>query len=183
MVNSTNSDLKKRILHIKEVLSVRPYSLIVLPLSLLYAMSILWFMFSIYGSPATFFHASYWYHSIPFVAFGVLNSILFGISLTLSFAKIKEIKLKTAGLGISGILFGSLAIGCPGCFFGLFPAVLSFFGVTGTLALLPLHGLEFQILTAAVLLVSIYSLGAETEIVCNLPSKKSTVKNLKKQSK
>jgi hypothetical protein len=175
MVGSKSS-LNDRVAHIREILGARPYSLMLLPLSLLYAIGILVFLYSIYGSPAAYIHSSYWYHSIPFIAFGVVNSILFGVSLTLSLAKIKEIRLQTAGLGLTSILFGSLAIGCPGCFFGLFPVVLSFFGITGTLALLPLHGVEFQLLTLAVLLVSIYSLGARTVVSCDILARKNIVK-------
>ncbi len=52
------------------------------------------------------------------------------------------------GVAAAGIFTGILGGACPGCFVGLFPAVIGLFGVSASLGVLPLYGLELQIVSA-----------------------------------
>jgi hypothetical protein len=143
--------------------------LIAAGVAFLYAIMNMIVVLHIHGSIDAFYRSMFMSYTIPFTILVGISSILLGISSSLLVAKIFEIKVKTAGLNITGIFFGSLAAGCPGCFFGLFPIVLSFFGITGTLAILPFNGLELQVGAIFVILLSIWFLAVESEVVCTLP--------------
>jgi len=71
-------------------------------------------------------------------------------------------KRKRAGLarqemaaGLGGVASGALGIGCAACGAFLLSTTLSLFGAAGALALLPLRGGEFGILSVVLLLVSL----------------------------
>lgn len=123
----------------------------------------------IYENIGGFYASMRFSYTIPFTIFTVILSLVFGIAAVLVLMKIREIRLKSAGLGLSGILLGGLAAGCPGCYFGLFPVVLSFFGISATLAILPFNGLELQVLGILALCISIITLAKETVIECEVP--------------
>lgn len=125
----------------------------------------------IYKSLQSFFHLHPMY-SVPFSIFTILLSIAFGVAATLFVVKVREIRLKSAGFGLTGILLGGLAAGCPGCYFGLFPIFLSLFGISATLAILPFNGLELQILGTVALGFSILTLAKESDVACEVPKKK-----------
>lgn len=65
----------------------------------------------------------------------------------------KEVALSGAG-AIGGLITGV----CPICITGLVPLVLGLFGISFSLASLPLGGIEVQIIVALVLLASLYNL-------------------------
>lgn len=137
--------------------------------------TVLYFLFNlatviyIYGSVSGFYAILRPSYTIPFTLFTIILSIIFGIAAVLVIIKIREIRLKSAGLGLSGILLGGLAAGCPGCYFGLFPIFLSFFGISATLAILPFNGLELQALGIGALCLTILTLAKETVVECELP--------------
>lgn len=166
-------DIATRFAHIWTVLSDRKNRLFLIPFSFLYALGTLALYTYIYnGRPLSFyshFHATY---TVSFTVLTLLISLLFGILLTLVVAKIREVKMKSLGVGMTGVVFGALAMGCPGCIFGLFPLLLGFLGIGGTLAVLPFNGVEFQIATVILLSISIFLLGKETDLSCDLPKKK-----------
>jgi hypothetical protein len=110
-------------------------------------------------------------YTIPYTAMAVISAFFLGITLALVVERIDELRLHTASLGIGGLLAGSLAIGCPGCFFGLFPLLLSLFGITATLAILPFNGLELQALSILLLGTGIWFL-AKPAITCKLTASK-----------
>lgn len=58
--------------------------------------------------------------------------------------------------GLGGAASGAIAAGCAACGSFLLITILSFFGATGALALLPLHGGELGLLSIALLLLSIF---------------------------
>src|SRR3989344_6725807 len=68
--------------------------------------------------------------AIPYVILSILVGILVALSISLSIFKIKEYKLiyGAGGLTITGIFAGLLGGACPGCFVGLFPAVVGLLG-------------------------------------------------------
>lgn len=162
----------KRMQFLVKTLRERPWRVLVWPLSIVYLVATIALYEYIYnGTLVQFYRTFPAYYTVSFTAFTIVISILFGVVLTLFLAKIREIRLKGAGLGITGIFFGALAAGCPGCVFGLFPIVLSLFGISGTLAILPFNGLEFQALTVLLLLSSIFFLAKESEIACEIKKK------------
>ena len=83
-----------------------------------------------------------------------LVTILAGINISLLAFKYRLMKSSGATplLSFGGIFGGGLAAGCPSCSISL----LSLFGISGGLALLPLRGIEFSILGIIALLFSIY---------------------------
>lgn len=106
--------------------------------------------FSFLGSIATnfsFFSASY----------TIAISLLFGANLALMVFYIRKRKALSRQSNLSsfgGISSGVLGIGCAAC--GSF--ILSVLGITGAVALLPLRGAEFGILSVVLLGASIFSL-------------------------
>ena len=71
-----------------------------------------------------------------------------------------------------GIFAGVLGGACPGCFVGLFPAVLGLFGVTASLSVLPFYGLEIQAASIVLLIVAIFFLTKETVCKVDFTEKK-----------
>lgn len=169
-------EIPRRLSHIREVLSSRPSSRIVWPLSLIYLLATIatyWYIYR--GDLSQFYGGFHLSYTVAFTILTVLISALLGILLTLIIAKIREVRIKTLGAGVTGVAIGALAVGCPGCIFGLFPLLLGFLGVGGTLAILPWNGIEFQILTVILLCVSILSLGKESDVTCKVPARKKKV--------
>ena len=106
---------------------------------------------------------------IPFALFTFLiTPFLAGLTITLAIFKIKEaFTLKSTGIGMAGLFGGILGGACPGCLVGLFPAILGIFGIAGTsLSVLPLYGLEIQLLSIALLTWAILLLTKEP--VCKI---------------
>ena len=113
---------------------------------------------------------------IPFLFFNFLiTPFLVALTINLSILRFKEagpglkIKGKESGATSVGVFAGVLGGACPGCFVGLFPAVLGFFGITASLSILPLYGLEIQFFSAAFLIFAIFLL--TKDIVCEVPIK------------
>jgi hypothetical protein len=154
--------------YVREILRKPAYAGLSVLFALLYAGLSMLLVLYVHESLSSFYANMYASYTIAFTIFTILLSVLFGISMALIIAKFREVRLKSAGLGLTGVLFGSLAAGCPGCFFGLFPFVLSFFGISATLAILPYNGIELQVVAALALCFSIVTLGKETEIVCRI---------------
>ena len=92
--------------------------------------------------------------------FTFLIALLVGLVINLVIIKFKELKHvnKVSGLAAVGLFGGLLGGACPSCFVGLFPAFLGLFGVTASLSSLPLFGLEIQIGSILLLLISVYFL-------------------------
>lgn len=109
---------------------------------------------------------------VPFLFFNfLLVPFLVALTINLSILRFKEAGFgKHTGVAGFGVFSGVIGGACPGCFVGLFPAVLGLFGVTATLSIFPLYGLEIQILSVAFLLIAINLL--TRDIVCKIPTKK-----------
>jgi hypothetical protein len=63
---------------------------------------------------------------------------------------------RTSGGSVVGVVLGVLGAGCAACGTVLLAGVLSLFGATGLLTLLPLEGLEFTLLAGVALVLSTY---------------------------
>ena len=97
---------------------------------------------------------------IPLIIFNLFIAVLVGVTINLIYIKFKEYKKIHKGHGFSslGMFVGLLGGACPGCFAGLFPAFMGLFGITASLSSLPLFGMELQLLSIILLLISIYLL-------------------------
>ncbi|MBI2004315.1 hypothetical protein HYS72_02510 [Candidatus Pacearchaeota archaeon] len=106
--------------------------------------------------------------AIPFIALSLITALLAAANVNLVIIKFKELKQMNkkgnagvGGMGALGIFGGILGGACPGCFVGLFPALLGLFGITASLSILPLYGLEIQMLSLVLLTISIFLLTRE----------------------
>lgn len=94
---------------------------------------------------------------------------LFGINMAMVVYFFKRIKSglarRDAATGFGGIVSGALGIGCAAC--GSF--VLSALGAVGALAILPLKGGEFGILSVILLLISLFLISKKiaAPLTCN----------------
>ena len=111
-------------------------------------------------------------YNFPFIALenttptlltlNIIISILVGLNITLFVYYINKVKNAIDGSGVAtgslGLIFGAIGIGCLSCGSILIGAILTAVGATAGIAIFPLHGLEFSI-------ISIVLLGASALIV------------------
>jgi hypothetical protein len=83
---------------------------------------------------------------------------LTGINLALVAYHLREHDLSLSGGGgsVVGVALGAVGAGCAACGSALLVGVLSLFGASGLVVLLPLEGLELSILAVVALLLSTY---------------------------
>jgi hypothetical protein len=161
-------EFKNRLSYTGYILAQPRYWVIALATAFIYIVANIIVVLHVHGTIGAFYTSMFSNYTVSFTALVAISGILLGINSALLVAKINELQLKSAGLSFTGIFFGSLAAGCPGCFFGLFPIFMSLFGITGTLALLPFNGLELQLGAIILVLVSTWFLAEESEMVCEL---------------
>ena len=109
---------------------------------------------------------------IPYLTFMILNSILISISINLIIFRYKEIKSvnpKNTFLSTIALFFYFIAGACPGCISGIFPFIFGAVLGTFTLSSLPLYGIEIQLLSTILLLVSINYMS--NDLVCRVKYK------------
>ena len=86
-------------------------------------------------------------------------AMLFGVNIAMVVFFLKQTQIRLAGqdvaTGFGGIASGILGIGCASCGSFILSAALSSFGAAGALAILPLKGGEFGILSIILLLFSL----------------------------
>ncbi len=102
---------------------------------------------------------------VPYLLFNLIISLLVSVNGVLVIEKIKELNQikKSGGMVGLGIFGGLLGSACPGCFAGLFPAFVGLFGITASLGNLPLNGLELQVFSSFILVVSLVLLTNENK--------------------
>lgn len=85
-------------------------------------------------------------------------AILVGIDVALVAYHVGEAGLsgRAGGSGAAGVVLGALGAGCAACGTALLAGLLSLLGVTVSVTVLPLDGLEFALLAVVALLVSIH---------------------------
>ena len=116
-------------------------------------------------------HSNLWIN-LPIIFLNIILAALFGIVINLVIYRYKEQKRlrKQMGLAPVGVFIGIIGGMCPGCFAGLFPAIMGLFGVTATLGVLPLFGAEFLLVAIILMMISIWFL-ADDEVMCKIPKK------------
>ncbi len=107
-------------------------------------------------------------------SYTVAIAILFGMNIAMIgyYLKRKQTSLRRqeAMAGMGGMASGMLGVGCAACGSFLLSSFLSFAGASGALALLPLRGGEFGILSVILLgfSVALISRKIAEPLVCNL---------------
>jgi hypothetical protein len=83
---------------------------------------------------------------------------LTGVNLAMVAYHVREHGLSTRSSGgsLAGVVLGALGAGCAACGSAVLAGVLSLVGASGLALLLPLDGVEFALLAAAALLLSMY---------------------------
>jgi len=152
--------MTSRLEHIKDILSEKKYQAVAIISGALYWASYFAQVSYTAGKFSDFLHGFVKWYVWVSVPLSIVIAALIGVSFALLFAKVQDIKEVKTGSATSfgGILAGLLAAGCPSCAVGVFPFVASLFGISATLASLPFGGIELQLLSVALLCVSIYFL-------------------------
>lgn len=113
------------------------------------------FLGSLYGSIATNF-------TLLTASYAILLSLLLGLNVSLLVFYVRLVRAGSSTghavkvTGLSGLVSGVLGIGCAACGSIILTSFLATFGAGGLLLWLPLHGAEFGILGALLLLFSTY---------------------------
>ncbi len=166
---------KERIQRVKDALFKKPYIFYFIFIFLVYIGLNIWInqtysILPVLGGFSKVF-------LIPYLLFSFLIiPFLVALTINLTIIKFKEASLiggKDGGFTFLGVFGGIFGGACPGCFVGLFPAFLGLFGITASLSILPLYGLEIQMISIALLIVAVIFL--TRDVVCEVP-----IKNIKK---
>lgn len=111
------------------------------------------FAFNLAGSIQTNF-------TVISASYTILISLLFGINIACFVYYFKQRGLSWRGtetsLGLGGLVIGAFGIGCAACGTFILTSLLSLFGATAFLTLLPFGGQEFGFLGVGLLALSTY---------------------------
>lgn len=99
-----------------------------------------------FGLVIGIFSGSEWYMAVLLVLIAALSAI----NLVLIVTRVK--RLRNAGATGIGSLLGLFLAGCPSCATGLLPLL----GVSAAAGFLPLHGVEFSIISVLLLTAALY---------------------------
>lgn len=93
----------------------------------------------------------------------LIIGLLVSLTAVFSYIKYKERKECRKGAALAGIggVGGLIAGVCPLCITGIFPLLLSLFGISFSFASLPFQGIEIQILVVVILFVSLWILARD----------------------
>lgn len=88
----------------------------------------------------------------------VVVALLTGLDVAMATYHFREhgLDLQQGGVGAAGVILGTLGAGCAACGSAVLLGLLSLFGVSTSLLILPLDGLEFALGALVVLTFSIY---------------------------
>jgi hypothetical protein len=88
----------------------------------------------------------------------ILVAGLVAVDVTMAVYHFREhrVSVEQGGGSAVGVLLGTLGAGCAACGTAILAGLLSLFGAAGLLTLLPLDGLEFSLLAAVALVLSIF---------------------------
>lgn len=110
------------------------------------------------------------YYGFFLIFFMIFVAFLTALNINLIIIKFKEYKkfnYESGWFTSIAVFLGFMGGACPGCIVGLFPAFVGiFFGSTSSLNILPLKGIELQILSVILLILSANLLSKNN--VCNV---------------
>ncbi len=120
---------------------------------------------------AAFWQSNTAFYSWAQIVLSVINAVLIGASVSMLFEVIKEKKKtsKTSYLQtFASLLFSAAATGCSVCSAFLLPLL----GIAASLTALPFGGIEVKLLSALLLLYTIYEYAKITSGLCKIPKEK-----------
>jgi len=126
------------------------------------------------GIPVSLLGSIYTNFTLISAIYTIFISLFFGINLAMFvfFLKRKINTLQKSGMttGFLGLLSGIVGVGCAACGSLVLASLLSLFGSTWIITLLPLKGEEFGILGVILLMISIYMVAKQIEdpAVCSI---------------
>ncbi len=163
---------KQRIKRIKHILQERKYFLIFICIAIAYTLLSLYLINSFFAGIENFLnYDKLWYVLLNFAAIAIV-SFLLGLNIALNIHRFNEMKTisKYSTIGIFGSFFSFLGIGCPSCSLSIASTLIPSLGSFIVIGSLPLKGLEIQILSIAILLLSLYFVTKEN--TCKIELKK-----------
>jgi hypothetical protein len=88
----------------------------------------------------------------------VVTALFIGINVAMVVYHLREHALSAAQgtTSVAGVILGTLGAGCAACGSAVLAGVLSLFGVTASLTVLPFEGLEFAALALVALVLSVF---------------------------
>ena len=116
---------------------------------------LLWYLAA---SITTNFSVLAMFYTIAIAILSGLNLALFAYYIRTRKGSASRDGIKSTGVGLGGLLSGLLGLGCAACGSALILPLLTLVGASGLLALFPLHGQEFGLLGASLLLLSVFLL-------------------------
>ena len=152
---------------IKNAILSKPYSFYFIFVFFLYLFFNIWInkLYITYGVLIDNF-----YYGVSLVFLMILVAFLTALNVNLiiiKFEEYKEFNYKSGGFTSIAVFLGFMGGACPGCIVGLFPAFSGIFLGSGlSLNVLPLKGIELQILSVILLILSANILSKES--VCNV---------------
>lgn len=112
--------------------------------------------------------------SLLSAGYTIVIAMLFGVNIAMVVYFLKRtgnnFARKDVATGFGGIASGTLGIGCAACGSFILSTTLSFLGAAGALAVLPLRGGEFGILSVALLALSLVLISKKitAPLTCNV---------------
>ena len=120
---------------------------------------------------AAFWQSNTAFYSWAQIVLSIVNAVLIGASISMIFEVIKE-KKKTSKTSFlqtfASLLFSAAATGCSVCSAFLLPLL----GIAASLTALPFGGLEVKLLSALLLIYTIYEYAKITSGLCKIPKEK-----------
>lgn len=113
--------------------------------------------------------------SLLSAAYTIAIAVLFGTNVAMIVYLLRQKRAGAAGqnvaIGSGGVVSGVLGIGCAACGSLILSAMAPFLGTAGALAMLPLNGGEFGILSVVLLVVSLLFMSKTIAepVACPLP--------------
>ncbi|EMA44441.1 hypothetical protein [Halococcus saccharolyticus] len=88
----------------------------------------------------------------------IVTAVLIGVNVAMVIYHLREHALSAAQgtTSVAGVVLGTLGAGCAACGSAVLAGVLSLFGVTASLTVLPFDGLEFAALALVALVFSVF---------------------------
>ena len=118
------------------------------------------------------------YIKIPYIIFGILDTILIALSINLLIDKLKEIKSLNPSawlFSMIGTFIALLTWACPWCIAWIFPTFMWIFGSNISMYSLPFHWTELQVLSFIFLIIWIFYLSLD--MTCKIKIKKEKIQN------
>lgn len=155
-----SSQFSDKINKIKVIIKQRKYLIITVSIAILYVLFSLYLLNYFFIGLINFFKYDQLWYVISNLILTFIVAFLLGINIAVNIHRFAELKQfsRSSTVGIFGSFFSFLGIGCPSCSLSIATSLVPSLGTVFVLGILPLKGLEIQIVSILVLLLSLYFL-------------------------